>query len=436
VRITVVGLGYVGAVSGACLAESGHDIILVDVNPIKVEQLNSGISPISELGLDELVRANVGRGRLAATDDMIWAMKQADAVLICVGTPTGRNGDVHLDDVLAVAGQIGRALAQRPDWCLVLVTSTVPPGTVEQQVVPVLERESGKRSVDDFGIAFSPEFLREGSAIADFTTLSKTVIGAEDGRSATTAESIFRPFTADVQHTSIRVAEMAKFADNAWHALKVAFTNEVGRICDGMGIDSQEVMRIFRADLRLNVSPAYLTPGFAFGGSCLPKDLRTLTYRARALGVSVPVLESILPSNHGHLQLAISKIQATGRKRVALLGLAFKCGTDDLRESPALELAECLLGKGYSVAIHDEYLSLAKLVGANRDYLLRVLPHVASLLNDDLRQVLDGADIVVVAQRNPRYSNVVDLAGDRPVLDLTGVARPLRATALYDGLTW
>ncbi|GAA3509872.1 nucleotide sugar dehydrogenase [Georgenia daeguensis] len=436
-RVAIVGLGYVGTVTAACLAESGHTVVGVDVSTIKVEQINSGVSPVSELGLSELVENNVDRGRLRATTDGPGTVASSDVVLVTVGTPSGRNGDVHLDDVFKVIGNIGAAIADDDTWRLVLITSTVPPGTVERDLVPLLERTSGKRAGHDFGVAFSPEFLREGTAVADFLSPPKTVIGADDERSAKVAASLYRPFAGEVTRTSIAVAEMVKFSDNAWHALKVAFANEIGRVAEAHGVDSHAVMSIFKSDTRLNISSRYLTPGFAFGGSCLPKDLRTLTYRARRNGASVPVLESILPSNRAHLDLALGKIEAVGAKRVAILGLAFKAGTDDLRESPSLELAERLLGKGYDVRIHDEHVNLRKLIGANRAYVLSVLPHIAEHLDDDFGRVTGEADVIVVTQNNPAYSRVADESrAEQTVLDLCGVARPHNGATNYVGLTW
>lgn len=436
-NIAVVGLGYVGTVTGACLAQSGHTVIGVDVNPVKIGQLNEGVSPVTELQLAEMVRTNVQAGRMRATSDIVGAVTASDVVLVCVGTPSGHNGDVHLQDVQKVVSEIGGALARVDGWRLVLITSTVPPGTVANEIIPLLELTSGKSWPEGFGVAFSPEFLREGTAVADFLSPPKSVVGADDDQSFETARSVYAPFADDVIRTSISVAEMVKFSDNAWHALKVAFANEIGRVADAHGVDSHAVMKIFKSDTRLNISTTYLTPGFAFGGSCLPKDLRTITYRARSNGASVPVLESILPSNVAHLDLAIEKITSLGAKKVALLGLAFKNGTDDLRESPALELAERLLGKGFDVKIHDEHVNLSRLIGANREYVLRALPHVARHLSDDYETVIADADIIVVTQNNPTYAHAVaDARPGQTVLDLSGVARPAGDAQNYVGLTW
>jgi GDP-mannose 6-dehydrogenase len=304
-------------------------------------------------------------------------------------------------------------------------------------LIPILEKHSGLRCVSDFGVAFSPEFLREGSAVNDFLNPSKTVVGATDDQAFAAVSALYAPFNAAVTRVAVGTAEMIKFTDNAWHALKVAFANEVGRFCDAHDIDSHAVMTVFKTDTRLNISPTYLTPGFAFGGSCLPKDLRTLTYRARTAGVRLPVLDVVLGSNREHIDLALRKVNELGGRRIALLGLAFKSGTDDLRESPMLELVERLLGKGNAVVIHDEHISPSRLTGSNREYVMQKLPHIASLLVEDLSQALDDADIVIVAHSNAAFSDLMNrVRPDQMVLDLTGVARPSSPTANYVGLTW
>jgi GDP-mannose 6-dehydrogenase len=436
-RITIAGLGYVGTVSAACLADAGHSVSVVDINQTKIATLNAGESPIVEAGLAEIVARTVANGALRATDDLSGSTAASDVTMVCVGTPTGSNGDVDLTDVMTVTEQVGHALREVPGWHLVMICSSVPPGTVDNDILPMLEKESGRTAGLDFGLAFSPEFLREGSAVADFRSPPKTVIGAADSRSSKTAREVFAPFATNLMETTISTAEAVKFTDNAWHALKVTFANEIGRICDAFGVDSHAVMDVFKSDHRLNISSAYLTPGFAFGGSCLPKDVRTLTYRARAAGVNVPVLDAVLPSNRAHIELALRKIEAAGERTIAILGLAFKAGTDDLRESPSLELAERLLGRGYQLRIHDDYVSPSRLVGANRAYALKHLPHIASILDDDLDRVLDGAGVVVVTQGSKSYATVTKrLPESLPVIDLTGIARPGAGAERYAGLTW
>jgi GDP-mannose 6-dehydrogenase len=437
VRIAVVGLGYVGSVAGACLAAVGHDVTFVEINRTKVEQLNNGLSPVREPELPELIRSGHAAGRLRATDDLVGAVEASDTTLVCVGTPTGPNGDVHLDDLEAVVDRIGFALADRSAWHLVLISSTIPPGTTETMIVPLLEKQSGKTCGVGFGVAFSPEFLREGSAVADFRNPDLTVIGAGDEQSLESATAVFGPFGGRVLTTAIPVAEAVKLAGNAWHALKVTFANEIGRFCAVQQIDSRAVMNVVKQDTRLNISAAYLSPGFAFGGSCLPKDLRTLNYRARTGGTELPVLDNILRSNRAQVDFALEKIERYGRQRIAILGLAFKHGTDDLRESPNLELVERLYGKGYHVTLHDENVSVPHLIGANRAAALRSLPHIASLLRSDLADVLADAEVVVIAQSNPAYLDVAErLSPEQYVLDLTGVARGSGTRDRYEGLVW
>lgn len=435
-RVTIVGLGYVGSVTGACLADSGHDVTLVDVNAMKIAQLNAGQSPVAELGLQDLIRSGVERGRLRATEDLTGAVQTSDIVIVSVGTPTALNGDVRLEDVITVSEQIGDALADAPDGVVVLISSTVPPGTVEGTILPILEKHSGRSCGEEFGLGFSPEFLREGSAINDFRNPPKSVIGANDERSFLAIESLFAPFASNITRVTIPVAEMVKLADNAWHALKVTFANEIGRFCNANGIDSHDVMTVFKSDTRLNISTAYLTPGFAFGGSCLPKDLRTVTYRARSMGLRLPVLDSVLGSNREHIDHALRKIAALPGRKVAMLGIAFKSGTDDLRESPMLELVERLLGKGYEVVVHDEHVNLAKLVGTNRDFVMNKLPHIASLLTDDLNAAIEGAEIIVIAHSRASLGQAAELRSDQYIVDLSGAARGSRNSSNYVGLMW
>jgi GDP-mannose 6-dehydrogenase len=436
-KITIVGLGYVGSVTGACLAGAGHDVTFIEVNPVKVAQLNAGESPVVEKGLPELIRECHEQGRLHATHDLVAALAEASTVIVCVGTPTGRTGDVHLSDLEKVCSQIGSALADRREWLQVVVTSTIPPGTTESLIIPWLENESGKACRADFGVVFSPEFLREGSAVADFQHPEMTILGASDDRALAAALKLYEPFCGQVFTVSIPVAETVKLVGNAWHALKVVFANEVGRFCQSQGTDSRAVMDIFKQDRRLNVSSVYLNPGFAFGGSCLPKDLRALNYHARVRGVELPVLDNVLRSNRAHIDLALQRIEEYGARRIAVLGLAFKHGTDDLRESPVLELVERLVGKGYEVRLHDEGVLLPRLVGANREHLLRTLPHVATYLVDDLEESIHGAEVVVVAQGNPAYADILErVSPGQKVLDLHGVARMPGAGPQYHGFLW
>ena len=436
-NIGVIGMGYVGAVTAACFADAGHRVFGVDVSPIKVEELNRGVSPLSEFGLQDLIRRHVASGALTATTRLDEVFDEVELFIVSVGTPSLPSGDVDLSYVDTVVDELGDLLPRARDRKTIVITSTIPPGTIHERIRPRLEQRSGLVSRVDFGLAFSPEFLREGTAVADFSRPEKVVLGCDDDISREALHALFGPFDGPIIDTTVEVAEMVKFSANAWHALKVTFANEIGRLAAAYQVDSHEVMRIFKRDTRLNISEAYLTPGFAFGGSCLPKDLRTLTYRAGAAGVSVPVLDAILPSNREHLRHAIEAVERQGDGTVLLLGLAFKSGTDDLRESPTIPLAEAMLGKGRTVRVYDEYVQLDRLVGSNLDYVTRVLPHLAALLGTDLQAELDAADIVVLSQWNPAFAAAIgDLKPHQRVIDLTGVGRSTPTDAEYSGATW
>jgi GDP-mannose 6-dehydrogenase len=406
-KISIFGLGYVGCVSAACLARDGHTVIGVDTNPLKIGLINAGESPIVEPGLSALIAAEHADGSLSATDDAAAAVRDSEMSFVCIQTPSAANGSLDLRYVERVAEQIGLALRDKRDFHVVVFRSTMLPGTMEALVLPLLEKSSGKRSGLDFGVAYHPEFLREGSAITDYRNPPRTVIGTEDQRSADLVAALYASLTAPLVRCSLRTAELVKYADNAFHALKVAFANEIGSVCRATGIDSVELMRIFCLDTKLNLSPTYLRPGYAFGGSCLPKDLRALTYLAKSLDIQTPVLSATISSNAVHKQRALALVTAHGRKRIGILGLSFKDGTDDLRESPTVELVEQLVGKGYKVCIFDPHVSLTQLMGANKAYIDRELPHIASLLVDDLDALLADAEVVVATTRAARYAEAV-----------------------------
>lgn len=426
-----------GAVTAACLAEAGHTVVGIDVSETKVAEVNAGLSPLSEFGLQDLIGKHVRAGSLRATTDHDEAVRAAELVIVCVGTPSLPSGDTNLEYVRGVLRSVGSCLREVSDFKTILITSTIPPGTLEGVVRPALEAASGKRSREQFGLAVSPEFLREGSAIADFSRPEKVVLGTDDENSRRLLHKVFEPFEAPIIDTAPGVAEMVKFSANAWHALKVSFSNEIGRFCASQGIDSHEVMRIFKLDTRLNISGAYLTPGFAFGGSCLPKDLRTLTYRATSSGVKLPVLASTNESNADHLQFAMRHVEQAGPGRILLLGLAFKAGTDDLRESPSVLLAEWLLGKGRDVRLFDEQVQIHRLVGANRQFVATQLPHLAKLLGESVEDELSRADVIVLSQWNPRFAALLEgLREDQVVVDLVGVGRSSMTKAAYTGLAW
>src|SRR4026207_1745171 len=395
-KVSVLGLGYVGSVSAASFAADGHTVVGVDVNPDKVASLNEGRSPIVEKGLDELIKTAVANGSLRATTSTEEAVQATDLSLLCVGTPSRKNGSLDLAYLERVCQQIGAALARKDAYHVVVVRSTVLPGTTHDVVIPTLERASGKQYGTGFGVTVNPEFLREGTAIQDFRQPPLTLVGHNYQSDAAPTEALYAKVDAPLVTTSIRTAEMIKYASNTWHALKVCFANEIGNLCKRLHIDSHEVMDIFCRDEKLNLSSYYLKPGFAFGGSCLPKDVRALQYRAKEVDLDMPVIQAIPGSNQLQIQHAIDEIVDTGKKRVGLLGFSFKAGTDDLRESPIVILAEALLGKGYDLRIYDRNVSVARLVGANKEYINTQIPHLSSLLCETIDEVLDNSDVIVV----------------------------------------
>lgn len=437
-NISVFGLGYVGSVSGATFAADGHSVIGVDVNADKVAMLNEGRSPIVEPGLDELVASVVAEGRLRATTDAAAAVADSDVSLISVSTPSRKNGGLDLTHLVRVCEQIGDALRAKETYHVVVVRSTVLPGTTHGTVIPTLEQRSGKRYGVDFGVAVNPEFLREGAALADIRQPPLTLIGHNHAADAASATALYETIDAPLVSTSIRAAEMIKYASNTWHAVKVCFANEIGNFCKRLGVDSHEVMDIFCRDDKLNLAPYYLKPGFAFGGSCLPKDVRALEYRAKELDLDLPLIQSVMASNRRQVQHAIDLVIDSGRKRVGLLGLSFKAGTDDLRESPMVILAEALLGKGYELRIFDRNVSLARLTGANKAYIEGQIPHLARLLRPSVDEVLEGADVLIVGNRSPEFADAVKRTREgQLVLDLVRVpVDPAAIAAEYHGLCW
>mgnify|MGYP001237738949 CR=1 FL=1 len=436
-RVSVFGLGYVGTVTSACLAHHGHEVVGVDVNSLKVEQLARSSSPVLEPGLDELIAEATGAGRLRATCDVANAIAATDLSLVCVGTPSNGNGSLDLSYVKRVVREIGRELAQKDSYHVVVIRSTVLPGTVETVLRPALEEASGKRAGVHFGLAVNPEFLREGSAIRDYLRPGQVVVGQLDEPSGDAVRSLYSRVEAPFITLDIPSAEILKYANNAFHALKVAFANEIGSIAKAHGVDGVKVMDALCQDTRLNISPAYLRPGFAFGGSCLPKDTRALAYRAKELDLDLPLLQSLLPSNERHLQKGIGLVQARGRTRVGVLGLSFKQGTDDLRESPSVILVETLLGKGFEVTVFDETVELARLTGTNREYLDREAPHIACRLREDITEVVEQSEVVVITRDDPRFTGVPQtLREDQLLVDLAGVAKDGEVRSGYEGICW
>ncbi len=434
-KVHIFGLGYVGCVTSACLAELGHEVTGIDTDRNKVALINSGQSPLIEPGLDELIQAGVKAGRLRARQEI---GELGDVSIICVGTPSNHNGSLCLDYVQRVAASLGEALRQAGAYHVVNVRSTVLPGTVEERIIPLLAERSGKVAGRDFGVCMNPEFLRETTAVADFHAPPFTVIGSLDARGAETVAKLYETINAPLEKTAIRTAEMIKYACNAFHALKVCFANEIGVLSKSLGIDSFSVMEVFCKDAKLNLSPYYLKPGFAFGGSCLPKDLRAILHKAKSQDVDLPVLGSLLESNRKHLDHAFELVQRTGKKRIGVLGLSFKAGTDDLRESPIVILIERLLGKGYKLAIFDEEVSLSQLIGANRRYIEQTIPHISSLMVPNLGDVFAQSDLIVVSKKTPQFIEALEKNRDgKAVLDLVRIWRqPAAGLANYDGICW
>ena len=438
-RVSVFGLGYVGSVSGACLAQLGHNVIGVDANAGKVAMINQGLPPVIEEGISELLAKVTESGAFIATEVWQDAIAATDIALVCVGTPSSPNGSLSTDILKRVSEQIGTALATKDQYFVVAIRSTVLPGTVEHLVIPTLEERSGKIAGRDFGVCMVPEFLREGTSIKDFFNPPRTVIGELDRCSGEMVAALFQGIDAPLIRTKIRVAESLKYADNAFHALKVTFANEIGNICKAAGCDSHEVMKIFCMDNKLNLSPYYLKPGFAFGGSCLPKDLRALTYHAHSLDVSTPLLDAILVSNRKQVERVTTLLQRYKGRSLGFLGLSFKHGTDDLRESPILEVIETMIGKGFRVGIYDEFVSIARLVGANREYIQKESPHVSSLMRSSAEELVRDSDVVVVSNTSGQFREVLaqTIRPEQVVVDLVRITEDRKALkGEYYGICW
>ena len=437
--ISVFGLGYVGSVSAACFASMGHHVIGVDLNPAKVAMLESGRSPIIEAGMNELIADGHRASRLHATTDSTAAVLESDISFVCVGTPSLRNGKLDLSHIENVAKEIGRALKQKKSMHTFVLRSTALPGTTESVAVPILEQESGRRAGVDFAVAYNPEFMREGSAVADFLQPPFTILGARDHTQLATVRELYAQSPGKLFETSLAVAEMVKYLSNTFHAVKVTFANEMGTLCKHLGVDAQAVTEIFKSDTRLNISPAYLSPGFAFGGSCLPKDLRALTYKAKETDLKLPMLEALLPSNSEHIERAVEAVMRSGKRKIAQLGLSFKAGTDDLRESPQVQLVKRLLGEGFEARVWDRDVSLGRLAGSNRQYIEEVIPHIGSLLSADLEDVLKWGEVVIVGSKAARKDELEKyLRKDHFVIDLVNLDKAFRSdgTSSYEGICW
>jgi len=438
VSISIFGLGYVGSVSAACFANLGHNVIGVDVSPTKVEALASGRSPIVEARVSELLEDGHKTGRIRATTEASVAVRESDVSFVCVGTPSQRSGKLDLGYVERVVREIGAALKQKKSHHVVVLRSTVLPGTTESLVIPALEDSSGLRAGKDFTVCYNPEFMREGCAVADFHQPPYTILGAQNPEHLAPLRELYKSVPGPVFETSIPVAEMVKYVSNAFHAVKVTFANEVGTLCQQLGVDTNTVTKIYTSDTKLNISPAYLSPGFAFGGSCLPKDLRALSYKAKELDLGLPMLESALRSNAVHVDRAIEAVLRTNQRKIAFLGLSFKSGTDDLRESPQVQMIKRLLGEGCHVKIWDQDVSLGRLAGSNRQYIEEVIPHIGSLLSSEFEDVVNSGEVVIIATKVDKDRLVRSLKPSQTVIDLVNLdpANRPAVSGPYVGICW
>jgi len=438
-RISIFGLGYVGTVSAACFAQQGHKVTGVDNNPKKVDIINSGHSPVIEQDIDEIIFKEVNSGNLMATTDATKGIFDSDISLICVGTPSQDNGSLELAYVERVCYDIGQALAKKKKYHTVVLRSTVLPGTTQTTVIPALEKASGLIAGQDFGLCHNPEFLREGTSVKDFYDPPFTVIGKLDQKAADIVAELYQNLDAPTAIVSLETAEMVKYTCNAFHALKIVFANEIGNICKSKNVDSHQLMDIFCMDNKLNLSPYYLKPGFAFGGSCLPKDLRALLYFSQNQDLRVPVLEAILPSNNLQVRRGVDLVKKSGRKNIGVLGFSFKAGTDDLRESPIVELIETLLGKGYHFKIYDKNVSLARIHGANKAYIEREIPHIATLMCDTLEDVLTTSEVIIIGNKSPEIQQeITKVQPNQLVIDLARIEDSLEQLNMssYEGICW
>jgi GDP-mannose 6-dehydrogenase len=436
-RVSIFGLGYVGTVCAGCLAKDGHEIIGVDPVRTKVQLVNAGKSPIIEANIEEIIAEAVKSDRLRATDDSIQAVLKSDISFVCVGTPSQINGNLDLTHVRFVCEQLGQALKDKTTRHTVVIRSTILPGTMRRMVIPVLEETSEKKAGRDFGICNNPEFLREGTAVTDFAFPSKTVIGELDAASGNALVPLYAKLNAPLIRTDIETAEMVKYIDNSWHALKIGFANEIGNLCKSFSVDSHKAMEIFCQDKKLNISSAYLKPGFAFGGSCLPKDLRALSYSAKLHDLELPILNAILPSNELQVSRGLQLIMEKGRRRIGILGFSFKEGTDDLRESPMIEIIERLAGKGYEIRIYDRNVQVARLVGANRDFILNRIPHISKLMVDNIDAVLQHAETIVIGNKSAEFESVPQkLQAGQCLVDFVRISKSSTNNGEYSGICW
>ena len=437
-NISIFGLGYVGCVSLACLARDGHEVIGVDVDRTKLELIAAGKTPVVEEGMVDLVAAAAASGRMRVSDDVRDAVANTEISLVCVGTPSAANGNQDLSAIHRLSADLGAALKDKASPHVIVFRSTLAPGTVEDVIRPIVEDASGKRDGEHFHLCFQPEFLREGSSIRDYDKPPFTVVGAGHAYPVDKLRALFGHLPCPFHVSSIRAAEMMKLACNNFHALKITFANETARLCEALRVDPFEVMQLFCEDTHLNISKAYLRPGYAFGGSCLPKDLRATMHMAKQRDVDLPMLGGILGSNRLHVDRAGDKVLATGKRRVGIVGLSFKAGTDDLRESPMVTLAEHLIGKGLSLLVYDPDVQLSRLLGANKRYIEQHLPHIGNLLRADLPAVVEASDVLVVGAADAatleRLRSLV--RGDQTLLDLVRIPDTAAWPCTVEGLCW
>jgi GDP-mannose 6-dehydrogenase len=438
VKISIFGLGYVGAVSLACLSRDGHDVIGVDIDRTKLDLIMAGKTPVVEEGMVDLMAQVAASCKVTVTTDAQQAVRDSEISLVCVGTPSAANGSQDQGAILRLAAEIGRALATKAAQHVVVFRSTLVPGTVEDVLRPIVEEHSGKKDGVDFHLCFQPEFLREGSSIRDYDKPPFTIVGANHAYPVERLQELFGSLPCKFIQTTVRSAEMMKYCCNNFHALKITFANETARLCEALGVDPFEVMDLVCQDTQLNISKAYLKPGFAFGGSCLPKDLRATTYLAKKHDVEIPMLAGILPSNRNHLDVALQKLLDTGKRKIGFIGLSFKTGTDDLRESPLVTLAEQLIGKGMQLTIYDPEVHLARLLGANRSFIEKHLPHIGDMLQADMSAVIEQSEVLVVGLTGAEVSGALatHCRGDQTVLDLVNLQNRGAIRARVTGLCW
>lgn len=434
-RISIFGMGYVGCVGSACCAKLGHHVIGVDVSEHKVELINSGRPTIIEKDIEELVRKAHEEGALEATTDVDYAVKNSEISFIAVGTPSSKEGHLNLNYIYRVAEQIGAAIRDKDDFHIVAIRSTVLPGT-NQRIGEIIEEISGRKRDEAFTVVSNPEFLREGTAVHDYLNPPLTLVGADNELAVEKMRELYRDIPGEFIATDIKVAEMMKYINNTYHALKIVFGNEVGNICKALDVDSHKVMEIFCKDKQLNISPYYFKPGFAYGGSCLPKDSKALRTLARDYYVDVPVINAIEESNEIQKRNAVNLIMEKGKRKVGILGLSFKAGTDDLRCSPIVDVVESLLGKGFELRIYDRNVKLSEITGTNKDFIMAKIPHLQHFVYDDLDKVVTESDVLVVTNKEAEFEDLLQRYPGKIIVDLVRAWKEVDYAGNYEGISW